>query len=147
METILDANMSPNLSITLSNHLSELDRLHQALGHFGKEQGLPKIVTNAVNLALEEIVINVIEHGYKDKDEHSIMIHCFIQDGQVIAEIEDDGNPFNPLNAPAPDISQPLEARPIGGLGIFLIRNVMDSFDYIHQGGKNRIRLKKRING
>ncbi|UCE64463.1 MAG: ATP-binding protein, partial [Nitrospirota bacterium] len=127
MKNILDALMPPMLSITLSNHLSELERLHQILCQFGKEKGLPKNVTNTVNLALEEIVTNVIEHGYEDKDEHFIRIRIFIQDGQVIAEVEDDGQPFNPLQSPDPDTSQPIEARPIGGLGIYLTRNVMDT--------------------
>ena len=139
--------MTPLLSVTLSNHLSELERLHQVLWQFGKEQDLPKNLINTMNLALEEIVTNVIEHGYEDNGEHSIIIRCSVQDGQVMAEVEDDGQPFNPLKSPDPDISKPLEDRPIGGLGIYLVRNVMDAFDYTYQEGKNQIRLKKRIPG
>jgi len=139
--------VTPLLSVTLSNHLSELERLHQVLWQFGKEQDLPKNLINTMNLALEEIVTNVIEHGYEDNGEHSIIIRCSVQDGQVMAEVEDDGQPFNPLQSPDPDISKPLEDRPIGGLGIYLVRNVMDAFDYTYQEGKNQIRLKKRIRG
>jgi len=139
--------VTPLLSVTLSNHLSELERLHQVLWQFGKEQDLPKNLINTMNLALEEIVTNVIEHGYEDNGEHSIIIRCSVQDGQVMAEVEDDGQPFNPLQSPDPDISKPLEDRPIGGLGIYLVRNVMDAFDYTYQEGKNQIRLKKRIHG
>jgi len=139
--------VTPLLSVTLSNHLSELERLHQVLWQFGKEQDLPKNLINTMNLALEEIVTNVIEHGYEDNGEHSIIIRCSVQDGQVMVEVEDDGQPFNPLQSPDPDISKPLEDRPIGGLGIYLVRNVMDAFDYTYQEGKNQIRLKKRIRG
>jgi anti-sigma regulatory factor (Ser/Thr protein kinase) len=117
------------------------------LWQFGKEQALPKHLINTMNLALEEIVTNVIEHGYDDKGEHYIIIRCSVQDGQVLAEVEDDGQPFNPLKYPDPDVSKPLENRPLGGLGIYLIRNVMDALDYTYQGGKNRIKLKKRIHG
>ena len=139
--------MTPILSITLSNHLSELERLHQVLWQFGKEQNLSHKVINTMNLALEEIVTNVIAHGYEDTGEHAIIIHCSVRDGQVMAEVEDDGQPFNPLECPDPDVSKPLEDRPLGGLGIYLVRNVMDALDYTYQGGKNRIKLTKRIDG
>ena len=147
MENILDANMMPTLSITLSNHVSELERLHQALWKFGKEQQLPNNLINTMNLALEEIVTNVIAHGYEDKGAHVIIICCSVRDGQVMAEVEDDGQPFNPLEYPDPDISTPLDDRSVGGLGIYLVRNVMDALDYNYLGGKNRITLKKRIRG
>ena len=145
MKNTLDALMSPLLSISLDNHLAELERLYQVLWRFGKEQGLPHDVINTMNLALEEIVTNVILHGYDGKDKRQILIRCFIQDGAVIAEVEDDGKPFNPLNFPEPDTSQTLEDRPLGGLGIQLVRKVMDSLDYTYQEGKNYIRLRKRI--
>ena len=144
-EKNLQTNMMPTLSITLRNHLSELERLHQALYHFGKERDLPESLINTMNLALEEIVANVIEHGYEDTGDHSILIRCSIQDGQIMAEVEDDGIPFNPLTSPDPDISGPLEDRPVGGLGIYLIRNIMDNLDYNYFEGKNQIRLQKRI--
>lgn len=147
MKNILDTNMIPTLSITLSNHLSELERLHQVLGQFGKDQNLPHKVINTMNLALEEIVANVIEHGYKDTGEHVINICCSVHDGHVMAEVEDDGQPFNPLEFPAPDVSKPLVDRPLGGLGIYLVRKVMDTLDYSYQGDRNRIKLKKRIDG
>ena len=133
------------LSISLRNHLSALERLHQVLWEFGKKQELPPNVINTMNLALEEIVTNVIEHGYEDTGEHVIIIRCSVQDGEVMAEVEDDGQPFNPLQCPDPDITKTLEDRPIGGLGIYLIRNVMDGLDYTYQGGKNQIRLKKAL--
>lgn len=139
--------MTPILSITLRNHLSELERLHQWLWQFGEKQALPHKLINTMNLALEEIVTNVIEHGYQDDGEHSIIIRCSVGNGEVMAEVEDDGTPFNPLNSPDPDISQSLEDRSLGGLGIYLVRNVVDGLDYAHQGGKNQIRLKKRIEG
>lgn len=147
MKNILDVLMTPTLSITLTNHLSELDRLHQVLWQFGKEQELPKNVINAMNLALEEIVTNVIEHGYDDNGEHAIIIRCSVKDGQIMSEVEDDGKPFNLIDCPDPDISQSLEDRPLGGLGIYLVRNVMDGLDYTYQGGKNRIKVTKRIDG
>ena len=145
MKNILGTIVTPVLSITLTNHLSELERLHHELWQFGVHHGLPTNVINSINLALEEIVTNVIEHGYDNQGEHSITIRCSVQDRQVISEVEDDAQPFNPLQAVAPDLSQPLENRPIGGLGIYLVRQIMDAVDYTYQDGKNWVRLKKRI--
>jgi anti-sigma regulatory factor (Ser/Thr protein kinase) len=133
--------------VTLSNDLSELERLHQVLNQFGKEQDLPENLINTMNLALEEIVTNVIAHGYEDGREHFIVIRCGVQDGEVMAEVEDDGQAFNPLQYPDPDISVPLESRPPGGLGIYLVRNVMDTVAYTYEDGKNCIKLRKRIHG
>ncbi len=133
------------LSVNLSNRLSELDRLSRVIGQFGHRQGLPDNVLNCIQLAVEEIVANVISHGYDDQNEHSITVRLAFQDGMVLAEVEDDGRPFNPLDAPEPKLDQPLEDRPIGGLGIHLVRNLMDALDYRHTQGKNLLRMKKRV--
>ena len=137
-------NMTPVMAVTLSNHLSELERLHQVLRQFGNEQAIPLRVINTMNLAIEEIVANVIEHGFEDNSEHFICIRCSVHDGHVTAEVEDDGRPFNPLNFPDLDISKPLEDRQIGGLGIHLMRNVVDGLDYIHEGGKKSHQIEKK---
>ncbi len=133
------------LSVNLRNRLSELDRLRKVIAQFGHRQGLPDNVLNSVELALEEIVTNVISYGYDDQDEHSITVRLAFQEGMVLAEVEDDGRPFNPLDAPEPKLDQPVEDRPIGGLGIHLVRNLMDALDYRHTQGKNLLRMKKRV--
>lgn len=137
--------MTPFVSVTLQNHLSELERLYEIVRQCAEGHQLSEIEIHAINLALEEIVTNVIEHGYADKDQHSIVIRISIQEEKVIAEVEDDARPFNPLLVPEPDVSTPLHDRPIGGLGIHIVRNIMDDLDYVNKEGKNCIRLIKRI--
>jgi serine phosphatase RsbU (regulator of sigma subunit)/anti-sigma regulatory factor (Ser/Thr protein kinase) len=137
--------MREELKITLKNELSELARLHQALTEFGQCHGLAPKVVHDLMLALEEILTNIIAHGYTDDREHEITVHLSAQPGEVRVEVEDDGQPFNPLEAPEPDTAQSLEERAIGGLGIHLVRNLMDGLDYQRREGKNQLLMRKNL--
>src|SRR5262245_49078490 len=138
-----NANMSDTLEIKLKNKVSELDGLSQTLREFGQRHGLASKVIHDLNLAMEEILTNIISYGYTDNREHEVKVRLSAQLGEVSVEIEDDGQPFNPLEAPEPDITKPLEERKIGGLGIHLVRNVMDGLEYKRQGERNLLTIKK----
>jgi sigma-B regulation protein RsbU (phosphoserine phosphatase) len=139
-----NANMSDTLEIRLKNKVSELDGVNQTLREFGHRHGLASKVIHDLNLALEEILTNIISYGYTDNREHEIKVRLSAQLGEVSVEIEDDGQPFNPLEAPEPDITKPLEERKIGGLGIHLVRKLMDSLEYKRQGERNLLTIKKK---
>jgi phosphoserine phosphatase RsbU/P len=139
-----NANMSDTLEIKLNNQLSELDRFSQTLSEFGQRHGLPSKVIHDLNLALEEILTNIISYGYTDNREHEIRVSLVAQPGEVSAEVQDDGQPFNPLGAPEPDTTKPLEERAIGGLGIYLVRKLMDGLEYKRQGERNFLTIKKK---
>jgi len=98
-----------------------------------------------VNVSLEELLTNVISYGYEDTQEHEIILRLSFADGEMTAEIEDDGRPFNPLEMTEPDINKPLEERQVGGLGIYLVRKFMTNLAYQRHEGKNRLTLKKKI--
>ena len=136
--------VTESVEIEISNKLSELDRLNQTLAELWRRHGLtPKVVYN-LNLAIEEIVTNIISHGYTDDREHIIRVNLNVQPGEVRIEVEDDGQPFNPLEAPEVDITKPLEETTIGGLGIHLVRKVMDGLEYERQGNRNLLIMKKK---
>jgi phosphoserine phosphatase RsbU/P len=137
--------MREALEVKLTNKLSELDRLNQTLAEFGWQQGLATNVMRDLKLALEEILTNIISYGYTDNREHEIKVRLSVQPGEINAEVEDDGRPFNPLEAQAPDTTQRLEERNIGGLGIHLVRKLMDGLEYRRQGDKNLLIMKKKI--
>jgi phosphoserine phosphatase RsbU/P len=139
-----NANMSDILEIKLNNRLSELDRFSQTLSEFGQRHGLTSKVMHDLNLAMEEILTNIISYGYTDERDHEITVRLSAQLGEVSVEIEDDGQPFNPLEAPEPDITKPLEERKIGGLGIHLVRKLMDGVEYKRQGERNLLAIKKK---
>jgi sigma-B regulation protein RsbU (phosphoserine phosphatase) len=136
--------MPQHLEIKLHNKLSELNRFNQALTEFGRQHGLPDKVMHDLNLALEEILTNIISYGYTDSREHEIRVRLRAQPGEVKAEVEDDGQPFNPLETPEPDTTKPLEERTVGGVGIHLVRKLMDGLEYKRQGERNFLSMKRK---
>jgi anti-sigma regulatory factor (Ser/Thr protein kinase) len=133
------------ISFALKNRLSELDVLCDHLRQFCQDCGVSKRQTFEINLALDELFTNIINHGFEDNDEHHVHITCTSQDGALKITIEDDGMPFNPTAAPHPNLKCAFKDREIGGLGIHLIRSYMDRIEYIRQGGKNVLILTKSL--
>ena len=138
--------MDNKISITLKNQLSEIERSSQVLDEFGRLHDLPIRDLRAMNLALDEILTNVIFYAYDDRQEHQITVRLSLTHGELTAEVEDDGRPFNPLTFPAADTEKPVAERPIGGLGIFLISKIMDTVHYTRKNNRNTLILKKGIN-
>ncbi|MCK4255306.1 ATP-binding protein, partial [candidate division WOR-3 bacterium] len=132
-------------TIKLRNNVSEIDKLRLILSEFGKINNLSQNILFKMNLALEETVTNIIKYAYNDDTEHVILIHISLSGGTLTAEIEDNGKPFNPLNSPKPDINKPIEYRTIGGLGIHIVRNLMDKIEYRRDRNKNFLILRKGV--
>jgi sigma-B regulation protein RsbU (phosphoserine phosphatase) len=138
-------DMREEVEIQLKNKLSELARVNQTLTEFGQRHNLATKAMHDLTLALEEILTNVISYGYTDNREHEIKVRLSAQPGEIRVEVEDDGHPFNPLQAPVPDTTQSVEQRTIGGLGIHLVRQLMDGLEYQRQHGKNLLLMKKNL--
>ncbi|HHT9137157.1 MAG TPA: ATP-binding protein [Candidatus Wunengus sp. YC60] len=136
--------MNRTTTIQLKNNLRELERLSQTVDAFGEANNLSPKILYALNLSLDEIITNVIYYGYNDVNEHQIIIRILLKDEELTVEVEDDGKPFNPLEAEKPDLEKPLEERQVGGLGIHLVTNLMDTLEYKRQGGKNLLIMKKK---
>lgn len=102
-------------------------------------------VLNFVLLAIEEVVTNCIRYGYDDADEHTIVIVLSIDDEDLTIDVMDDGHAFDPLAASPPDFSLEIQDRPIGGLGIYLLRQLADRIAYERRDGANRLTLTKRM--
>ena len=126
--------MSAKLRLTIETRLEELDRLSAAIEDFGRDDDWPPDLTFQVNLALEELWLNVVNHGH-DGGFHEVEIELTSEASAVTIEITDDGKPFNPLNeALAPDVTASLEDRSVGGLGLHLVRTLMDELRYRREG-------------
>ena len=95
----------------------------------------------ATHLALEEILSNVIRHGYAEPGKHEISVCIRVGDGRVDLQVEDDGREFDPLSAPEVDLDVPLEERRVGGLGIHLLRKMASEIRYLREDGRNRLRV------
>jgi anti-sigma regulatory factor (Ser/Thr protein kinase) len=137
--------VTDTVELRLANDLAGLAGLADRIDRFGAEQRLPGNVVNALNVVLDEAVSNAINHGYDAGVRGEIAVRLRRGADRVEVEVEDDGRPFDPLRAPPPDLSLPLERRPIGGLGIHLIRNLMDEVSYARQGGRNVLKMAKRL--
>ncbi len=129
--------------ITLANRIDELERLHAFLVALATAGELPESEVDPLNLVLEELVTNVIRHAHDDDAEHEIRISIETSRDGVEVEVEDDGRPFDPADAPRPDLDASLEERPIGGLGVHLVREMTDELRYERVGGSNIVRLKR----
>jgi phosphoserine phosphatase RsbU/P len=132
------------LSVLLRNDLSEFQRLNQIVTEFAERHGLASELVFRVTLVLEEIVTNVILYGCEDGLEHEISVRLSWEDPYIKLEVEDDGRPFNPLEAPPPDTGKPLAERQVGGLGIHLVREMMDELEYRRENDKNLLTLKTK---
>lgn len=128
----------------LRNDLAELRRLGGWLEEFSTQAGFPPAFRSALDHALVEWVTNVISYAYADAGEHWITIRLEGEAGRARMEVADDGREFNPLERPPVDTSLPLEARPIGGLGIHMIRQMMDAVEYRRENGRNILTMTKR---
>ena len=132
-------------SAVFVNQKAEIGRLAQFVDRFGEEQHLSADDVMSLNLVLDEVVMNIINHGYDDAGEHQIPVTLALDGDVVTIRVEDDGRPFNPLDAPPPNLDVPIEERQVGGLGIHIVRSVMDDVEHRRDGGRNVLIMKKTI--
>jgi anti-sigma regulatory factor (Ser/Thr protein kinase) len=130
-------------SISLVNDVGELPRLVQFLSDYCAQHSLLDQFSMELNLVAEETFVNIVMHGYTDQLRHEIRFDLSFDGGSFAVTVEDDGIPFDPLAAPEFDPTTPLEQRGTGGLGIHLMRNLMDELQYERSGGLNRLTMRK----
>jgi anti-sigma regulatory factor (Ser/Thr protein kinase) len=129
--------------LSLRNDLSEITTLAAAIASCAADWQLKEEAAMALNVALEEIVTNVIAYGYTDDREHRIEITLDCNGSSVSARVVDDGRPYDPLARPDPDVTAPLDERPIGGLGVLFVRRLMTEAHYRREGPHNVMVLRK----
>lgn len=136
-----------SLEFTLDNDLRELAVAAGRVDAFCAEHGLSSNIAFAVNVSVDELLTNTISYGYEDGGRHRIEMTVRMENGVLVVELSDDATPYDPTGAPHPDIDAPIEARPIGGLGVHFVRQLMDGFRYRRSGGRNIVTLTKRTGG
>jgi anti-sigma regulatory factor (Ser/Thr protein kinase) len=133
--------------LLLNGDLKELTRLAAEAARFCHQHALPDDVEFDLNLAAEEFFTNTLNHGHCQGGEGvAEVVFALLPDG-VALEYADRGEAFNPLDAPVPDIAAPLDERPVGGLGVHLVRQIMRDFEYRRSDGWNRTRMRRPISG
>jgi serine/threonine-protein kinase RsbW len=128
-------------TLTINNQISEIRRMSQWLETTSQQLGLPADSIFKFDLCANEAVTNVISYAFPENGDHEITLRLSVDHQAASLVIEDDGTPFNPLDTP--DHVQPasLEEASIGGLGIDLIRRMMDECDYAYRSGRNILRM------
>ena len=133
------------LTLQVRNTFSAIGPASDAAEEWLSTQGISADVTFLVSLAIEELVTNCIKYGYDDAGEHTIEIILSVADQTLTMLVVDDGHAFDPLAATPPNLDLDIEDRPIGGLGIHMLRELADNIAYERRDGTNRVTLTKRI--
>ena len=132
--------------LVIENDISEISKLAVFIDELGEEMNLtPELIFN-LNLVLEEAVSNVILYAYGEEKHKEISLMANMSDGNLVFVLTDSGKVFDPTKVPDADITLSAEERGIGGLGIFLIRQIMDKVDYQRIGEKNVLTMRKQLN-
>ena len=133
-------------SLTLPNDVNTIPQLNEFLDTFCEEGGVDMETTMSLNLAMEEAVVNVMDYAYPEGTEGSVSIEAQLDDTGITFVIIDNGIPFDPTAKEDADTTLPLDERNIGGLGIFLTRQIMDEIEYERDNDRNILTLRKYIN-
>jgi sigma-B regulation protein RsbU (phosphoserine phosphatase) len=132
-------------SITLTNDLNSLPKLNEFVDDIAEKLSIDPSQKMKMNLALEEAVVNVIDYAYPEGTQGDINIEAKANDLRLKFIITDSGTPFDPTAQKEMDTTLSAEERPIGGLGIHLVRQIMDSINYERVNDKNVLTLRKNL--
>ncbi len=133
-------------TLTLKNHIEEIALLAPFVEELCEEMGLGMDRVFNLNLVLEEAVTNVVMYAYPQGEEHELWVKATADGGMLTLTVEDEGVPFDPTaEAPEVDVTLSAEEREIGGLGIFLISQMMDEVGYERKDERNILTMKLKI--
>ena len=131
--------------LTLHNDVQQISKLADFVDAIAEEASIDSSLAMSLNLALEEAVTNVVMYAYPAGDEGDVDIVAELSDGSLLFTISDKGIPFDPTKKEDADITLGVEERQIGGLGIFLVRQLMDTVEYERKDGYNILTMKKKL--
>lgn len=137
--------MTNGFRIAIGTGPGEIDRVHAAFAAFAEAHVLPAPVRRSLSVALDEILTNTTAHGFGGRAGGAVTVEAELQADRVSVTISDDGKPFDPIGVAAPDTALPLAERPVGGLGLHLVRGLLDEVSYERRGDRNVVVLAKRL--
>ena len=137
--------MTNGFRIAIGTGPGEVDRVHAAFAEFADANGLPLPVRRSLNVALDELLTNTTVHGFGGRAGGTVTVEVQLQADLISVTITDDGKRFDPFDVAAPDTALPLADRPVGGLGLHLVRGLLDEVSYERRSGRNVVILAKRL--
>ncbi|MBW1942374.1 MAG: SpoIIE family protein phosphatase [Deltaproteobacteria bacterium] len=133
------------LDIPIKNSVPAIGQVNSRFNALSKQHGLSDPLRRKMNVVFDELLSNIISYAYQDDQEHEIEIKIELTEEKLTVSIVDDGLPFNPLGVEAPNREIPMEERKVGGLGIHLVRSIMDKVSYQRRIDKNVLTLIKHL--
>ena len=131
--------------LLLQNDVRQIPQLADFVETIAQESNLDQALAMTLNLALEEAVTNVIMYAYPKGSQGLVDLEAIVRKDSLVFILSDSGKPFDPTAAPKADISLDVEERPIGGLGIYMVMNIMDSVAYRRENDRNILTMTKKI--
>ena len=132
--------------LVIKNDISEISKLATFIGELSEELDLTPELNFNLNLVLEEAVSNVILYAYGKEEQKEISLVAYLSDNNLVFVLTDSGMEFDPTKVPDADVTLSAEEREIGGLGIYLIRQIMNTVEYQRIDGKNVLTMRKELN-
>ena len=133
-------------TLVLDNNVEELSKLASYIEEFADEAGIDPSLAMSLNLALEEAATNVVLYAYPEGTRGTLDIIGEVKENILTFVLKDSGVAFDPTAKEDADVTLGVEERPIGGLGIFLIKQLMDSVSYERKDGQNILKMSKKLN-
>ena len=138
--------MSGKIALRVAASHAQMELVEQAIDKMARREQWPDDVIYKVKLVVEEIGLNIIDHGYGRDDSKEMEFRLNSEDGALTIEFIDEAKPFDPLSeTPDPDISSGIGERPIGGLGVYLVQEMMDEVKYTRDSNRNRLTMVMRL--
>jgi len=137
--------MRHGFRISVGAHPGGVGEVNAAFADFAEAHALPAEVRRSVNVALDELLANVLAHAQTGRDPCSVTVEVELDEERVTVTLTDDGPPFDPFEQEAPDTTLSVEERPIGGLGLHLVGQLMDQVSYQRREGHNVVVLVKQL--
>jgi len=132
-------------TVTLRNDPADAKRLTAFATAFADRHGLPSDERSRLLVVLDELFANVVSYGYDGETVGTIVVALSLSSGRIEIDFSDDGEPFDPLSRTTPDLQAGTDDRPIGGLGILIVRSLCDEARYQREGARNRLFLARRL--
>jgi anti-anti-sigma factor len=129
------------------NRLDEIERIGREVDAFARRFALPLGLVFDVNLALDEVLTNIISYAYDDEQKHQIVVRLRVERDRFVIDVEDDGREFDPLSIAEPELDLPVDERPVGGLGLSLVRRLISEWAYDRRGGWNCLTMTRFTTG
>ena len=137
--------MQPGFRMSIGADRGEVARVHATFAEFAEMHAVPEAARRGMSVVLDDLLANMVSYGLADRPDGTVTVDVVLHPDRLVVTLTDDGKPFDPLARAAPDTTLAVETRPIGGLGLHLVRKLVHDVSYRRQDNHNVVVLVKRL--